>query len=138
MIQKLAITLLAGAVALTGCHRAAEKAGAGVTIVTVSEVARFVREKSAVVFDANGAETRQKYGVVPGAVLLSNSKTYSLSELPSEKSTKLVFYCGGVMCRASDNAADRAAGAGYTNVNVMREGITGWAKSGQKTDVPQS
>src|SRR5436190_13720497 len=88
MTQKLAITFLAGAVALTSCHKAAEKAGAGVTIVTVSEVAHLLQEKSAIVFDANGAETRQKYGVVPGAVLLSNNKTYSLSELPSEKSMK--------------------------------------------------
>ena len=84
-----------------------------------------------------GAETRQQYGVVPGAVLLTNHKDYALSELPPEKSKPLVFYCGGTACRASDKAADRAAGAGYTNVNVMREGIKGWASAGQKT-VPQT
>jgi rhodanese-related sulfurtransferase len=76
--------------------------------------------------------------LVPGAVLLSNSKTYPLAQLPAEKATKLVFYCGAVMCRASDHAAKRAVGAGYTNVNVMREGIKGWAQAGQKTDVPRS
>ena len=42
-----------------------------------------------------------------------------------------------IMCRASDAAAERAANAGYTNVNVMRDGIKGWANAGEPT-VPQS
>jgi rhodanese-related sulfurtransferase len=135
MIAKIAATLLIGAVALTGCR--SKPNSDAVKIVSVPEVARFVKEKSAAIYDANGADTRQKYGVVPGAVLLSDHKGYSLSELPPEKSKALVFYCGGLMCRASDAAAERAANAGYTNVNVMREGIKGWANAGQPT-VPQT
>ena len=138
MIAKFAFPLFVAAVALPGCHSRPDKpTGDSVKIVSVPEVARFVEEKSAVIYDANGAETRQQYGVVPGAVLLTNHKDYALSELPPEKSKPLVFYCGGTACRASDKAADRAAGAGYTNVNVMREGIKGWASAGQKT-VPQT
>jgi rhodanese-related sulfurtransferase len=123
---------------LSGCRSHENKAGGdAVKVVSVPEVATLVKDKSAVIFDANGSDTRQKYGVVPGAVLLSSSKEYPLTDLPPEKSKKLVFYCGGIMCRASDHAAERAAGAGYTDVAVMRDGIKGWASAGQKT-TPQS
>lgn len=138
MITKFVVPVFVAAVALSACHSRPGQSGAdSVKIVSVPEVARFVQDNSAVIYDANGAETRQKYGVVPGAVLLANHKEYPLSELPQEKSKPLVFYCGGTACRASDKAAERAAGAGYTNVNVMRDGIKGWASAGQKT-LPQS
>jgi rhodanese-related sulfurtransferase len=88
--------------------------------------------------DANDSETRREYGIVPGAVLLSG-KEYSLSALPASKSDKLVFYCGGTQCRASDKAAERAATAGYSDVSVMRAGIRGWKDAGQATSpAPQS
>ena len=92
-----------------------------------------MQAKSATVVDANGAETREKYGVVPGALLLSDHRSYALSELPSDKSGPLVFYCGGTQCRASDAAASRASAAGYAKVSVMREGIRGWVSAGQPT-----
>jgi rhodanese-related sulfurtransferase len=98
--------------------------------LSVADVATALREKRATVVDANGLETRQKYGVVPGAVLLSDHRNYALTELPSDKSQALVFYCGGTQCRASDAAASRALSAGYASVSVMREGITGWVAAG--------
>ena len=46
------------------------------------------------VFDANNKDTRAKYGVIPGAVLLSNYKKYRVKKvLPADKNTALVFYC---------------------------------------------
>ena len=111
---------------------------AAVKEVSVSDVANLVQAKSATIVDANGPETRQEMGVVPGAVLLTNSHDYALSELPSAKDTKLVFYCGGTMCRASDSAAKRAMSAGYADVSVMRAGIKGWKDAGQSTAMPQS
>jgi rhodanese-related sulfurtransferase len=106
--------------------------------VTVSDVQHFVKDKSATILDANDADTRKEYGVVPGAVLLA-SKEYPLSVLPATKTDKLVFYCGGTQCRASDKAAARAASAGYSDVTVMRAGIRGWKEAGQATSpAPQS
>jgi len=99
--------------------------------LTVAQVATALRDKRATVVDANGIETRQQYGVVPGAVLLSDHRNYALTELPSDKSQPLVFYCGGTQCRASDAAASRALSAGYASVSVMREGIKGWVSAGQ-------
>lgn len=111
---------------------------AAVRELSVSEVAALVQAKSATVVDANDAETREEQGVVPGAVLLSSSRGYSLSELPAAKDSKLVFYCGGTACRASDNAAKRAAEGGYADVSVMRAGIRGWKSAGQQTETPRS
>jgi len=106
--------------------------------VSVGDVERFVKDKSATILDANDGDTRKEYGVVPGAVLLSG-KEYPLSTLPASKTDKLVFYCGGTQCRASDKAAARAASAGYSDVNVMRAGIRGWKDAGQTTSAsPQS
>ena len=106
--------------------------------LSVPEVAGLIQAKTATVVDANNSETREKMGVVPGAVLLTNSHDYALSELPAAKDTKLVFYCGGTMCRASDSAAKRAAQAGYADVSVMRAGIKGWKDAGQTTEMPRS
>jgi rhodanese-related sulfurtransferase len=101
--------------------------------LSVTEVASALKEKRAVVVDANNPETREKYGVIPGAVLLSDHRSYPLAELPSDKAQPLVFYCGGTQCRASDAAANRAASAGYAQVSVMRDGIRGWVSAGQTT-----
>jgi len=105
--------------------------------VTVAEVASYTKGKSATVLDANDSDTRKEYGVIPGAVLLAG-KNYELSQLPTAKTDKLVFYCGGTRCRASDAAAARAASAGYTDVSVMRAGIRGWKDAGMPTAAPQS
>jgi len=106
--------------------------------VTVSEVERFIADKSATVLDANDQQTRKEYGVIPGAVLLA-SKEYPLSALPASKAEKLVFYCGGTQCRASDKAATRASSAGYSDVHVLRAGIRGWKDAGRAvTPAPQS
>lgn len=138
------------ALAFVGCNRAPGSdapathsrpatAPAAVTVTPLAEVRQLVKTKAATVLDANNPETRQEYGVVPGAKLLSSSRNYSLSELPGDKNARLVFYCGGMQCRASDHAAKRAAKAGYTRVSVMREGIRGWKKAGAPTQpIPRS
>jgi rhodanese-related sulfurtransferase len=109
-------------------------APSGVRELSVADVATALKDGTATVVDANDVETRRKYGMVPGAVLLTNNKTYALSELPSAKDEPLIFYCGGMQCRASDAAASRAATAGYGNVAVMRAGIRGWLGAGQPTN----
>jgi rhodanese-related sulfurtransferase len=106
--------------------------------VTISEVSQFVQQKSAAILDANSAETRQEYGVIPGAILLSSHDTFAVTELPQNKSTKLVFYCGSLSCTASHVAAARASSAGYADVTVLPDGIRGWKKAGQPTEQPRS
>lgn len=113
----------------SACDGAAQ-AEAPVKKVTVAQLAK---DKASKVFDANGADFRAKNGTIPGAVLLTSSSNYALSELPAKKDTSLVFYCANSMCSASEGAAKRAMEAGYTNVAVLPDGLTGWKAAGQKT-----
>ena len=108
------------------------------TRATVADVASWTKSKAAIPVDANGKETRTSQGVIPGAVLLTSSSTYAVSELPADKNAKLVFYCANQKCSASSAAAKRAMEAGYTNVAVLPEGIAGWKQAGQPTAKPNS
>lgn len=102
--------------------------------LSVEEVAGLIEAKKVQPVDANGAETRKEYGTLPGAVLLSNARSFDLKELPADKSTELVFYCGGEACSSAPKAAARAKEAGYTAVKVMSAGITGWVKAHKPVD----
>lgn len=106
--------------------------------LSVDEVDKLVSGKDCVAVDANGSSTREKYGVLPNAVLLSKTRAYDTSELPDDKGTKLVFYCGGQRCTAAPKAATVAKKAGYTDVNVMRAGIRGWVDAGKNVAKPAS
>jgi rhodanese-related sulfurtransferase len=112
-------------------------AHAAFTNLSPDEVQKLVDSEGCVPVDANGANTREKYGVLPGAVLLSGSD-YQTSELPDDKGKKLVFYCGSKACTAAPKAAKVAKEAGYKDVNVMRDGIRGWVKAGKTVDKPKS
>jgi rhodanese-related sulfurtransferase len=108
------------------------------TDLSVDAVDKLVSAKDCVAVDANGSSTREKYGVLPNAVLLSKTNGYDASELPDNKDTKLVFYCGGQRCTAAPKAATVAKKAGYTDVNVMRAGIRGWVDAGKNVAKPAS
>ncbi len=116
-----------------------EHAGAAshLKTVTVAELVGLQAEKKVTVVDANDAETRAKFGVIPGAVLLSGSDYDAAKELPAQKDTALVFYCASAKCGASHHAAEKAAAAGYTNVAVFPDGIKGWSEAGKPTDKPK-
>ena len=102
-------------------------------MVSVDEVDQALAKGDCTPVDANGDGTRKKLGTLPGAVLLTDSETFKVSELPQDKAKQLVFYCASTQCGASHEAAEKAITAGYTNVKVMPEGIAGWVKAGKKT-----
>lgn len=110
----------------------------GFKLIRVADLAAAMKsEHPPKVFDANNKDTRAKYGVIPGAVLLSNFKKYNAKKvLPTDKDTALVFYCANTMCMASHEAAKRAVKAGYINVSVMADGIMGWKDAGQPISKP--
>jgi hypothetical protein len=45
------------------------------------------------VFDANTDVTRERFGIIPGATLLTSDQNYPLSVLPPNRHATLVFYC---------------------------------------------
>src|SRR6478735_542361 len=66
--------------------------------LTVDEVDQALAKGDATPVDANGDPTRKKLGTLPGAVLLTDSETFKVSELPQDKSKELVFYCANTHC----------------------------------------
>ncbi len=125
--------------AAIGCSKSEPKKSEGSSMieekvpeVTVDQVDTALAASEWQAVDANGDATRKKMGVLPGAVLLTDSETFSASELPADKAKGLVFYCANTHCGASHEAASKALTAGYKNVKVMPEGIAGWVKAGKK------
>lgn len=86
------------------------------------------RGQAVSVYDANSRETYEN-SHVPGATWIEFDSLTAAS-LPAEKDARLVFYCANEMCTASHWAAKQALALGYTDVNVMPEGIQGWEKAG--------
>ena len=129
----VAAVLTLGATACSKADRPSPTAHeVNVPAVSVDEVEQKIAAGDCVPVDANPSRTRKRLGTLPGAVLLTDYETFSLSELPADKSKPLVFYCTNVHCTASDEAAAKARTAGYVNVKVMPEGIAGWVKAGKK------
>ena len=71
-------------------------------------------------------------GHLPGAVSLPWAEMKErLDALPADKSSPLIFYCGGPKCDLSSKAAELATQSGYTNVSVYHGGEPGWREGGE-------
>lgn len=84
-----------------------------------------------VVIDAR-PEIKFFEGHLPGAINIAWLEMKDrLGELPKDKNTKLVFYCGGTKCDLSGKAAALAIQNGYSNVAVFNAGEPGWREGGE-------
>jgi hypothetical protein len=87
--------------AIAGCSKSEPSGGAAgaasaedsLQKMTVDEVDQAVAAKQVVAVDCNPESTRKRMGVVPGAILITDDASFAASELPADKTTKLVFYC---------------------------------------------
>jgi rhodanese-related sulfurtransferase len=137
-----ALSLALPSIALA-CDAEKKEQAAAPTVksLTIPQVASLQKEKKATVLDANFDQFRKANGVIPGALMLTSFNKYDVAkELPAAKDSKLVFYCANTQCQASQAAAQRALQAGYTDVNVLPDGLMGWKMAGQPTATvtPQS
>ena len=55
-------------------------------------------------------------------------------QLPADKATPLVFYCGGLKCRLSHKSAQKAIDLGYSKVKVFADGYPAWVAAFGKGD----
>jgi hypothetical protein len=65
-------------------------------LIRVADLAALMTNKSEhlYIYDANPADTRADYGVIPKARMLPSPDEYDVAtELPSNKNATLVFYC---------------------------------------------
>jgi rhodanese-related sulfurtransferase len=84
------------------------------------------------VIDVNSSQSWAK-AHVPGARNASPAE-FTENDLPADKQAALVFYCSNPMCRKAPNAARRAGKMGYSNVQVLSAGISGWMAAGLATE----
>ena len=135
MRNLLFVVLALGAGACTKSETKTQETAqqAAVATVTVDQLDTSLANNESQPVDANGDQTRKKMGVIPGAVLLTDSDSFKVAELPADKAKPLVFYCANTACGASHHAAEKAITAGYTNVKVLPAGIAGWVQAGKKT-----
>jgi hypothetical protein len=70
-----------------------DKTEVSIPELTVDDVDHQLQAHQLTAVDVNGDSTRKKLGVVPGAIRLSDEDSFAPTELPADKSTKLVFYC---------------------------------------------
>ena len=86
--------------AVAGCSKsdpsAAPAAGAKaekLPEMSIDEVDKAITSGQAKAVDCNMDTTRKKLGVLPGAIVVTEDDTYAASELPADKTGKLIFYC---------------------------------------------
>ena len=82
---------------------------------------------SMVLIDSRPKRKKYDKGHIPSALCIPDSQFAKLqNQLPADKSTPLVFYCGGLKCRLSHKSAKKAIDLGYTRVSVFADGYPAW------------
>lgn len=82
------------------------------------------------IIDSRPSRKYDKGHIVP-SVNIPDTQFEKLTDLlPEDKSTQLIFYCGGVKCPLSHKSAFSAEALGYTNIKVYAEGYPDWIAKG--------
>ncbi len=97
-----------------------------------------VREDVLIV-DSRPGKRRYDPGHIPGAINIPHTFFDKFADrLPKDKSSLVVFYCGGLDCPLSHNSAYKAKSLGYSNVKVYAAGFPEWAAKGNLVSVSAS
>ena len=104
----------------------------GLKTISPRDLQQLVDQRQVTTLDVNSPQSWAK-ARVPGALNLDPLQ-FKEEELPRDKASTLVFYCSNFMCRKAPNAARRAERMGYSNVQVMSAGISGWLAAGLPTE----
>lgn len=93
----LALLLAISSTATIGCSKGGDdKQHAGpVANLAIADVEAALAAKQAHLVDCNSPQTRQKWGIIPGAILVDDEDKFEAKILPQDKTAKLVFYCSG-------------------------------------------
>ena len=97
----------------------------------VSQYAVFPKRKDVEIIDARPTRKYDKGHIVPAINIPFSKIDQSTALLPEDKSTLLIYYCGGLKCPLSHKSAFRAEKLGYTNIAVYAAGYPDWLKHGQ-------
>jgi rhodanese-related sulfurtransferase len=97
--------------------------------VSAAYIKKLIDEKSPyALIDARPKRVADK-GMIPTALNISDSEfDKHVDKLPADKTTPLIYYCGGLECVLSDNSAEKAKKLGYANVLTYPPGYPEWEK----------
>ncbi|BAO28102.1 rhodanese-like domain-containing protein [Sulfuritalea hydrogenivorans] len=97
--------------------------------VSAAYIKKLMEDKAPyVLIDARPKRVADK-GMIPTAINISDTEfDKNVDKLPADKATPLIYYCGGLECVLSDNSAEKAKKAGYTNVLTYPPGYPEWEK----------
>jgi len=96
----------------------------------VAEQGEVPRRDGVTVVDSRGARKFDQ-GHIPVAVNISASLFQEQAgRLPEDKSSLLIFYCGGFKCPLSHKSAFKAEALGYNNIRVYAAGYPDWTANG--------
>lgn len=88
-------------------------------------------KKGVTIIDSRPTGRQYDPGHIPGAISIPDSAfEKSLDKLPTDKASKLIFYCGGLDCMLSHDSAKKAKALGYTAIEVYAEGMPDWKAKG--------
>jgi len=105
--------------------------------ISIKELKEKIAAKKVVLLDVNGTGSYNK-GHIPGAVDFRAKKADIAKLLPEDKGTLIVAYCGGPSCNAYKAGAKAAEALGYTNIQHLSAGISGWLQAGEDTEKADS
>ena len=105
----------------------------GLSGVSVKYVKKVLDKGKSAVIDARPPREFKK-DHVPGSINIPTTRfDDTKGSLPADKSTELIFYCGGYHCTLSTKGATMARSLGYSKAKVFQAGYPAWKKAyGQK------
>lgn len=96
----------------------------------VAQYAVIPSRDDVMIVDSRPSRKYDKGHIVPSVNIPDTQFEKLTNLLPQDKSTQLIFYCGGVKCPLSHKSAFAAEALGYTNIKVYAEGYPAWIASG--------
>ena len=92
-------------------------------IISITDVYELHEQRDIYIFDVNPTWMYFQHHI-PEAFNIG--VYFSEETLPQSKDAMLIFYSHNASCRNSSLAARHAIKMGYTNIWIMKAGITGW------------
>lgn len=132
-----ALALLVTGCASTGSSTKTDQAAADtswqypdiVDAAFVGQYAKIPMAEDVMIIDSRPFKPKYVKGHIPMSVSMPYSQMDKMiDQLPENKDSLLIFYCGGLKCKLSHKAAFKAESLGYKNVKVFAEGYPGWLK----------
>jgi len=128
------LTLSTGMTPAQGADSKPVAAGAEARVetldISLADLKQAIADKAVVLLDCNGSKSYAA-AHLPGAIDFESTKADLAKQLPADKSTLVVAYCGGPRCLAYQAGTAAAAKLGYTHVKHFSGGLSGWKAAGE-------